>query len=146
MKKFLISLALVVAVALGATARDSYTHDASVLPEAATTTIANNYKAKVSLVKVDKKLGRVDDYEVILTDGSEITFDRQGNWKDVEATRNGSVPSYFVPKGVSDYVAKTHNGMKIVGIEKERNGYEVELSNGIDIKFDRNGSFVRYDD
>ena len=135
MKKFLISLALVVAVALGATARDSYTHDASVLPEAAKTTIANNYKAKVSLVKVDKELGRVDDYEVILTDGS-----------DVEATRNGSVPSYFVPKGVSDYVAKTHKGMKIVGIEKERGGYDVELSNGIDIKFDRNGSFVRYDD
>ncbi len=146
MKKILLSIALVVAVALGAAARDNYHHDATVLPEAAKTTLANNFKAKVSLVKVDKEFGRIDEYEVILTDGSEISFDRQGNWKNVEAPGNSSVPSKFIPKGVSDYVSKTHKGMKIVSIEKERSGYEVELSNGIDIKFNQNGDFVRYDD
>ncbi|MDE7160186.1 MAG: PepSY-like domain-containing protein [Muribaculaceae bacterium] len=38
-----------------------------------------------------------------------------------------------------------HKGASIVGIEKERYGYEVELSNGIEMRFDKQGRFVRYD-
>lgn len=146
MKHLILTLAMVLAVALGAAARDKYSHDASVLPEAARTTIKNNFKSKVSLVKIDKEFGRIDEYEVILTDGSEITFDAKGNWKNVETNNSVSVPKGFIPAAVTEYVAKNHRGTKIVGIEKERHGYDVELSNSVDIKFDQSGKFIRYDD
>jgi hypothetical protein len=42
-------------------------------------------------------------------------------------------------------VKKTHSGTRIVGIERERNGFEVTLNNGIDMKFDKNGNFLKYD-
>lgn len=145
MKKILLIFALIFAT-MSACAGDKYAHDASVLPTAAKTVIQKNFKANVSLVKIDKDFGRVSEYEVILSDGSEITFDRDGNWKDVEVTNNKSVPSGFILKPIQDYVKANQKGTRIVGIEKKHNGYEVELSNGVDIKFDSSGNFKRYDD
>ena len=57
-----------------------------------------------------------------------------------------SVPAAIVPQGIKDYVSSKHAGQRIVGIEKERNGYDIELSNGVDIKFNKEAQFVRYDD
>lgn len=145
-KKILFTMIAVLGISLFASAKDQYAHDASVLPKAAQTTISNNFKAKVSLVKIDKDFGRISEYEVILTDGSEITFDRNGNWDNVEVGKNGKIPSAFIPASVADYVKKNHPGQNIVGIDKERSGYEVELANGIDLKFNKQGQFVRYDD
>ncbi len=145
MKRILMILAIVLGVVAGASAKDTYAHDASVLPKAAQTELAKNFKAKVSLVKIDKDFGRISEYEVILDDGTEVTFDKNGNWENVEVNNSKSVPSAYVPKAIADYVKKNQNGARIVGIEKERNGYEVELSNGVDMKFDKAGNFLRYD-
>lgn len=146
MKKLFISLIAIVGIAVCAQAKDSYSHDAAVLPKAAQTTISQNFNSKVSVVKIDKDFGRISEYEVVLTDGTEITFDRNGNWDNIEVAGNKSVPSAFVPRTIRDYVDKNQSGMRIVGIDKERHGYDVELSNGIDMKFDTAGNFQRYDD
>ncbi len=143
MKKLLLLFVLLTA-SIGVMA-DNYSRDASVLPTAARNVLAKNFKSKVSLIKIEKELGRTNEYEVILTDGSEITFDRNGNWNEVEVRKNASVPSGFVPAGVYTYIRSNHKGAKVIGIEKKRNSYEVELSNGIDMQFDLNGKFLKYD-
>lgn len=145
MKKLLLSLTLLLAVVATGFARDDYSHDAKVLPKAAQTFISNNFNAKVGVVKIDKDFGRVSEYEVTLSDGSEITFDRDGNWKDVETNVSKAVPAKVVPSAISNFVGKNHPGQKVVGIEKDRGGYEVTLTNGIDIKFDKQCKFKRYD-
>lgn len=146
MKKLLLMIALLIGTVGMASARDEYAHDGSVLPKAAQTVISNNFKAKVSLVKIEKDFGRISEYEVILTDGTEISFDKDGNWDNVEVNNSKSVPSSMVPQAIRTYVKNQHSGQRIVGIDKERNGYEIELSNGIDMKFDKAGKFLRYDD
>lgn len=146
MKKLFLFFAVLLGCALTVSAGDTYAHDASVLPMAARSTIDNTFKAKVSLVKIEKTLGRVTEYEVILTDGSEICFDRDGNWKSVETNKSKSVPSTFIPKTMREHLNRYHKGVNIVGIEKDRGGYEVELANGMDIKYNKDGSFKRYDD
>ena len=145
MKRLLLIIALIAAIATGAQARDSYSHDDSVLPQAAKSVLASNFKASVTLVKTDKDFGRVSEYEVILADGTEVKFDKSGNWKSVETAKSKSVPSAMVPAKISEYTAKNQKGARIIGIEKERKGYEVELSNGIDMKFDTQGNFVKFD-
>ena len=145
-KRFLFALVAIVGMSAAAYARDTYSHDASVLPEAARTVLSKNFKSEVSVVKIDKDFGRVSEYEVILTDGTEITFDRNGNWDNVEVKSSASVPSAFVPSGIAEYVRTNLSGTRIVGIDKERSGYDVELSNGAELKFNKNGQFVRYDD
>ena len=145
MKKILLILAVMIGTAVAAVASGGYGHNAMVLPAAAQTTLKKNFKSEVSLVKTDRTLGRVTEYEVILTDGTEISFDRSGNWKEVEVRRSSEVPSAFVPDGVKAYVKQYQKGAKVVGIERKRGGYDVELSNGVEMKFSKDGKFQRYE-
>ena len=142
----MLVLAFVAAVAVGAQAKDTYSRDASVLPAAARSTLAKNFKAGVNIVKIDKTLSHVNDYEVILTDGTEVEFDSKGNWTNVEVGAKSSVPDGLVPQAIRSYVSKDQPKARIVGIERERRGYSVDLSNGIEMKFDQAGKFLRYDD
>lgn len=144
-KKLLLSLMVVLGLSTTTLAADHYTHDVNVLPKAAQTILANNFKSEISVIKVDKDFGRISEYEVILNNGTEISFDRNGNWKNIEVSKNGTIPSKFIPSPISNYVKTNQSGAKIVGIDKERSGYEVELSNGVEMKFNKEGKFIRYD-
>ncbi len=144
-KKLLLIIIAVVGMGTSAMARDTYIRDTSALPKSAQTVLANNFKTKVSLIKVDKEFGRISEYEVILKDGTEISFDRDGNWKNVEVSANETVPKVFILDSISKYVKKNQPNQRIIGIEKERTGYEVELSNGVEMKFNAQGEFIKYD-
>lgn len=146
MKKILLFLAATVMTAVSMQARDEISRDPSVLPPAAQALLANNFKSQISFVKIDKNLGRVSSYEAVMTDGTEVKFDRSGNWEEVETRRNGSVPKYFLLQPIRNYIERNHKGLSVVGIDKERSGYDVELSNGLELKFDKQGAFKRYDD
>lgn len=147
MKKFIsLMVALVLGIGIGM-ARDRVTSDPSVLPAAATATINKHFgKVGVNHIKIDENVfGHVDDYDVILNNGTEIEFTADGTVKSVDCGRN-AVPAALVIKPIRDYVAANWKGNEIVAIETDRNSYDVELSNGIDLKFDRSGRFLRVDD
>lgn len=144
MKKIVFLLAVIFGV-FSLSARDTYSHDVKILPAAAQTVLKNNFKAEVSHIKIDKDWGKISEYDVVLTDGSEISFDRHGNWKDVEVRSNSSVPKGFVPAAISNYVKQNQKNSNIIGIEKKKSGYEVELSNGVEMKFNAQGKFLKYD-
>ena len=135
-KKLIIAAIAILGISAAASARDGYTRDLSVLPTAARTVISDNFKAKISVIKVEKSFGRVSEYEVILTDGTEITFDKSGNWENIEVRSDAAVPSKFVPEKVAKYVKDNQHGQKIVSIEREKHGYDI----------DHDGTFLRYDD
>ncbi len=146
MKKLICSLLVLLSAVFAVSAKDTYTHNVSVLPVAARTTLKNNFKADVNHIKIDKTLGRVSEYDVILNDGTEITFDSDGNWKDIEMGPTTSVPKKFVPEAIVNYVKQYQPKAIITGIEKERGGYQVDLSNGVEMKFNSEGKFLKYDD
>lgn len=145
MKKFFLIFALLLGIA-SASARDNYTHDVNVLPSSAQTMLKQNFKADVSHIKIGKEFGKIRKYEVILTDGSEITFDKHGNWKDIEVSRYAAVPAVLIPNPISNFVKSNQNKQKVTGIEKNNYGYDVELSNGVEMKFTEKGKFLCYDD
>lgn len=144
MKKIMLILAVIIGV-FTASARENYSHNPADLPNSAQTILKNNFKAGVSHFKIEKDFGKVKEYDVVLTDGTEVTFDSHGNWKDIEVRQKGSVPAALVPKTIADYVKQNQKKIKIIGIEKNRSGYEVELSNGVEMKFNSEGQFLRYD-
>ncbi len=69
MKKLILCLLLLGGAYAVVSAKDTYAHDASVLPEAARYVIGKNFKSKVSVVKIDKDFGRVSEYDVTLSVG-----------------------------------------------------------------------------
>ena len=75
-------------------------------------------------------------YDVIFTDGSKAEFDKNGVWTEVDCKPN-AVPSFFVPKGIQVFIKSNYPGVTITKIEKVRAGYDVELSNHLEITFDK---------
>lgn len=145
MKKLFVAFAVIFSV-LTASARSNYSHDIEVLPEAAQAVLKQNFKADVSHIKIGKEFGKIRKYDVVLTDGSEISFDKHGNWNDIEVGRYESVPKALIPRPISTFVNNNQNRYSVTGIEKSHSGYDVELSNGVEMKFTEKGKFIRYDD
>jgi hypothetical protein len=116
------------------------------LPKAAQSFISSNYgNDKVALVKSEKELMQSIEYKVVLASGIELEFDSKGNWTEVDA-KSKSVPQGIVPAKIKSYVQKSFPNNYIVQINKDSKGYEVELTNGIEVKFNKNAEFIKIDD
>ncbi len=145
MKKiFALLVALVFSV--GAIyARDKVTSDVNVLPQPARTLLAKHFpKIAVNHIKIDSDVFS-KDYDVVLQNGTEVSFDKDGNLKEVEAGVN-TVPDGLVLKPIRQYVNSNFKGRRIVSLDVDRNSYDIELSDGLELKFDRAGNFLRIDD
>ncbi len=85
------------------------------------------------------------DYKVQLADGTEIEFDRKGNWEEVDGNKN-TIPNSVVPAPILTYVQTHYKGAAIVKIDKGAWDYEIDLNNGLELKFNSKGEFLRVDD
>ena len=108
--------------------------------------IIKNYFPDQSIALVKKDLDFFEkSYEVIFTNGDKIEFDRKGNWKEVDC-KHTQLPDKLIPEQIKNYVSKNYTEIKIIKIEKEnRNRYDVELSNGVELKFDSNYKLIDID-
>lgn len=142
MKKFLLTLILMLAGAGAASAFiDSYTIDRDKLPQEAQTMLSEHFpKTKVGMIKVDRHLLKKTDYDVRLVNGITIEFANSGKWKSVDC-KTREVPQALIPKTIRNYVSKNFSGVKIVKIVKKTAGYEIGLSDGVDLKFNLLGQF-----
>lgn len=145
MKKLLAILTVVLLATGSLMARDKFYNSDEPLPAAAKTMLKKYFPGlEVNHVKVDSGFFSTD-YEVILTDGTEIDFDGDGQWDAIDRGRT-AIPDGLIPQPILNYVAKSFSGAKIVEIDKDRNSYDVQLNNGIELEFDRAGNFRRIDD
>ena len=116
------------------------------LPQSAQTFVQTHFADKqIAAVYRDSEVAD-KDYEVIFVDGANIDFTKKGEWDEVEDRDADGVPTAIMPQGIVDYVATTYAGQYVVQIGKDRSNYEVELVNGVDLVFDKEGRFLRYDD
>ncbi|MBQ4174977.1 MAG: PepSY-like domain-containing protein, partial [Prevotella sp.] len=84
-------------------------------------------------------------YEVMLNDGAKIDFDKRGNWDKVDC-ETYAVPAALIPASIAQYVKTNFPGTIIIKIDKERYGYDIELSNDIELKFNQSGALIGMDD
>lgn len=99
---------------------------------------------KPTLVTQDRDFGE-HDYDVTLTDGTHIDFTASGEWQEVDA-RGGAVPATLVPEGVKKYVEEHYAAERIVRLERDRRSWEVKLSNGMELTFDKQCHLIDIDD
>lgn len=114
------------------------------LPAAARTTLSKYFRGKdVALVTMDTEVfGK--SYEVVFADGDKIEFNKKGEWKEIKC-KTSSVPANLVPNKIMYQIKKRYHTQKIIGIETGREGYEVKLSSGLEIKFNRKFQVVEID-
>lgn len=111
------------------------------LPEAAKTFVQANFKdQKIMYAEKDW-----NSYECRLADGTKIEFTKKGAWKKIDR-KNTAVPAGVVPETIQEYVKANFPGCVITKIDKERYGYDIEMSNDIDLKFNYQGVLIGMDD
>jgi hypothetical protein len=90
----------------------------------------------VALSKMDYE-GVKKNYEVVFINGGKVDFDSNGNWKDVEIATG--VPAEIIPSFATNYVQANFAGQIVVQIDRDRRYYELKLSNGVELKFNKDG-------
>src|SRR5690606_37358208 len=85
------------------------------------------------------------EYTVLLQNGTKIEFDGNGDWEEVKAKAT-SVPVKITPAAILQHIHKSFPNTYVKEIKRTRTKYEVEISNGLELEFDKNGLFLRIDD
>lgn len=85
-------------------------------------------------------------YEVFMADGTHIEFDTDDAWDKIESPMAKPIPTQVIPAPIATHLQANFPSAFVTKIEKERNGYEVELSNGIDLKYNKQGALIEMDD
>lgn len=114
------------------------------LPKTARTFISTHFPdAKVAYAEIDD-----GKYEVKFSDGSDLEFRHSGDWEKVDCKRSAVPQSVLklIPASITTYVGEHFPDSSIVKVDKERYGYEIELNNGLELKFRANGDFLYIDD
>ena len=84
-------------------------------------------------------------YEAHLDNGTEVEFNRKGVWDKVDCHMT-AVPAAIIPANITAYVTANFPNCIITKIDKERHGFDVELSNDIELKFNKAGVLIGMDD
>ena len=147
MKKILLTAALLFA---GITASLADNNERPItldkLPVAAQTFLKTHFADLTLAYAVEDPKLVGSEYEVIYTDRTEVDFRSNGEWSSVER-KYEAVPASVVPAQIQEYVAKSNfPNQYIRKIERNKYTWEIELSNGLEIKFDRQFNVIGFDD
>jgi len=90
-----------------------------------------------------------DDIDVVLNDYTKIEFRRNNEWKKVDcehSTTFTAVPATLVPEQITAYVTANFPNAIIKKLEKNFRSWEIELNNGLELKFNSNFKVLEIDD
>lgn len=143
-KILIMAISAILVLSVGCNARDKII-TVDQLPAMAQTFLKKHFaNNKLLYAKKDFEISG-STYEVRLEDGTEIEFDKKGNWDKVDCQMK-AVPAELIPAAIAQYVTKNYTNAHIVKIDKERYGYEIELSNELELKFDKQFRLFDIDD
>lgn len=111
---------------------------------------ANTYFApddplyRISYIIYDAELFD-SSYMIVYANGDGLEFNGDGEWKDFDC-KHCVVPAELIPAPIQAYLFTHVPDQKVKKMEKNRRDYELELSNGLELKFDLEGNLLEVDD
>lgn len=146
MKKIMLTVALLFAGITASLADNDRPITLDKLPAAAQTFLKTHFADLTLAYAVEDPKFVGSEYEVTYTDRTEVDFRSNGEWSSVER-KYTAVPASIIPTQISDYVAKSNfPNQYIKKIERNAYTWEIELSNGLEIKFDKDFRVIDIDD
>ncbi len=141
MKKIGLILVTLVLALTAACADDRIVSPES-LPQKAKELIAVHFLGK-TVQYVEKEF---NEYEVQLSDRTEITFKGNGEWKSIKSYEG--VPVAALPASLTSHISGNFADAKIVEVERDLNRIEIKLSTGMEVFFDKDGKYLgqKFDD
>ncbi|ANN63690.1 PepSY-like domain-containing protein [Brachyspira hyodysenteriae] len=111
----------------------------SQLPQNIRTFLAANYRNS-KIVYIDKIK---DEYEIKLSNGIYINFDKNGSWNYISS--DDKLSENILPKTIASKIKnimKKYNNAYIFEINKRIEFYRVRLTNSLEIRIKNNGQLI----
>lgn len=114
------------------------------LPAKAQTLLNSHFNdQKVMLATIES--GVVSrSYDVVLQNGTKLEFDKKGNLTEIDC-KQGIVPALLIPQAIKNYLKDNYTGQSVKKIEMNKKEYEVELTNGLDLTFNKHFQLIDID-
>lgn len=114
------------------------------LPAKAQTLLSQHFNGqKVMLATIES--GVVSrSYDVVLQNGTKLEFDKTGNLTEIDC-KQATVPDQLIPQAIKNYLMANYAGQSVKKIEMNKNEYEVELANGLDLTFNKHFQLIDID-
>ena len=114
------------------------------LPAKAQTLLSQHFNGqKVMLATIES--GVVSrSYDVVLQNGTKLEFDKKGNLTEIDC-KQATVPEQLIPQAIRNYLMDNYAGQSVKKIEMNKNEYEVELVNGLDLTFNKHFQLIDID-
>jgi len=116
----------------------------SELPHEITGYLSTYFPNDNILQSMVEKDGFKKSYEIVLSSNTNLEFNRQKEIVDIDG--NTKLPDAVIPEKIRDYVAKNLTGRFITDWGYDDRGQQVKLDNGMELKFSKQGDFIRIDD
>ena len=144
MKRFWITLISLLVINIPVMADDDKPVEVSTMPAKAQEFMLKHFPGNKVAVAKQEGTFLLKSYDVIFINGDKLEFDRSGNWTNIEC-KYTVVPDGIAPAPIDAYIKANYPQTKIKGIEKEERHYDVELDNGIDLKFNSSFKLIKID-
>lgn len=146
MKKFFLTVCLLATSAILATAAPDHDYVITFdqLPAVSQTFVSTHFAG----VQVAYCMRDSHSFEVRLADASEIEFNLNGVWKEVDCKYKGLPASVMtlLPDAIPAYVKANFPNAIITKASAKMWGFEIELNNGLEVGFSTTGQFLNIDD
>lgn len=140
----MIAICCMVSCNMAANAGNDKPISVNALPAKAQTLLNNHFNSqKVMLATIES--GVVSrSYDVVLQNGTKLEFDKKGNLTEINC-KQGIVPALLIPQTIKNYLKDNYAGQSVKKIEMNKNEYEVELTNGLDLTFNKHFQLIDID-
>ena len=140
----MIAICCMVSCNMAANAGNDKPISVNALPAKAQTLLNNHFNGqKVMLATIES--GVVSrSYDVVLQNGTKLEFDKKGNLTEINC-KQGIVPALLIPQAIKNYLKDNYAGQSLKKIEMNKNEYEVELTNGLDLTFNKHFQLIDID-
>lgn len=140
-----ITLALIASMGLSLTAYADERISPNDVPEPLQHFVTNNFGPDTKIVKAsrDQKKGGYE-YDLTLDNGVEVEYGTAGHWTEIDAKKaNTHVPYSIIGQQLWQQIAKQYPHNNVKKIERERDGYELTLDNGVHLFASNTGALSR---
>lgn len=144
MRILMIAICCMVSCNIVANAGNNKPISVNALPAKAQTLLSNYFSdQKVMLATIESGVSS-RSYDVVLQNGTKLEFDKKGNLTEIDC-KKGTVPNLLIPQAIKNYLKDNYAGESVKKIEMNKKEYEVELSNGLDLTFNKHFQLVDID-
>ena len=114
------------------------------LPVKAQTLLSNHFNNQKVMLATIESGGVSRSYDVVLQNGTKLEFGKKGNLTEIDCKQD-IVPAQLIPQAIRNYLKDNYAGQSVKKIEMNKNEYEVELANGLDLTFNKHFQLIDID-